>query len=253
MTHGIELDRLRELLDPGRAPEIPEVPAEAGYLDLLPPEQSRPRTPAQAAMHNPLVAAVYERWWRPLGGLLMGLHGPRMAEERGNAARMLGLTGEQLVLDVACGPGNFTRGFGEALSGKGFAVGLDVSPPMLARAVRDNRGDRVAYLRADARTLPFPDLTFDAVGCFAALYLVPQPFVVLDELIRVLAPGGRVAVLTSCRTGVPGLRGPETLIARTAGLRLFERHDITRVFERHGLRDIDQKVTGFAQFVTARK
>ncbi len=45
--------------------------------------------------------------------------------------------------------------------------------------------------------LPFADATFDAVCCFGALYLMPEPFRVAREMVRVLRPGGRVAILTS--------------------------------------------------------
>lgn len=242
------LERLAELLADGRVPRD-----SGGYLDLLPPETGRPETLAQAAMHNPVVAAIYERWWRPFGAAVLGLNGLGMDRERRAARETLGLDGEQLVLDVACGPGNFTHDYGEALQGKGFAVGLDVSPPMLARAVRDNSGERVAYLRADARDLPFADGTFDAVSCFAALYLVPEPFRVIDELVRVLAPGGRLAVLTSARSGLGVLRLPEDLLGATTGLRMFGRDEVTGVFDRHGMIDVRQRITGFAQFVSARK
>ncbi|MBP1159456.1 ubiquinone/menaquinone biosynthesis C-methylase UbiE [Rhodococcus sp. PvR099] len=44
--------------------------------------------------------------------------------------------------------------------------------------------------------MPFDDGTFDAVCCYAALYLVPEPMTVVDEMIRVLSPGGRIAVMT---------------------------------------------------------
>ena len=66
--------------------------------------------------------------------------------------------------------------------------------PGVTKAVADNSGPRVGYVRGDARRLPFADGSFDAVCCYAALYLVPEPFTVLSELLRVLAPGGRLAV-----------------------------------------------------------
>ncbi|WP_158886733.1 class I SAM-dependent methyltransferase [Amycolatopsis anabasis] len=246
------VDRVRELLDPDRVPGPGD--DSAGYLDLLPPDAQRPRTGAQNAMHSPLVASVYERWWRPaFSRVLLGPNGPSMTDERKLARESLELDRARTVLDVCCGPGNFTRHFGETLGDDGVAVGLDVSPPMLARAVRDNTGERVAYVRADARELPFPDKTFDAVSCFAALYLVPEPFRVLDELVRVLAPGGRIAVLTSYLTEWPGVRQAELLVARLTGQKMFARTEITGVFTRHGLTEVRQRISGAAQFVSARK
>lgn len=245
------LNRLRALLDADRVPSTADT--SEGYLDLLGPGEERHATLAQAAMHNKLVAAIYERWWRPAGSVLMGLHGPRMDAERGLARRTLEIAGQAKVLDVACGPGNFTRGFAEALSGDGIAIGLDVSPPMLRRAVVDNAHERAAYLRADARTLPFPDATFDAVCCFAALYLVSEPFTVIAELLRVLAPGGRIAVMTSRTIGPRPIRLGQHLAGRVTGVRMFGHDEITEVFERGGLVDVAQRVSGFAQFVSARR
>ena len=72
---------------------------------------------------------------------------------------------------------------------------------MLEVAVRDTASGNVAYVRGDARDLPFRDGSFDAVCCFAALYLIEEPMRALAEIVRVLAPGGRVALLSSCNRG----------------------------------------------------
>lgn len=248
---GPAFDHMMRLLDPDRLP--PTTDASPGYLDLIGTSTDRHSTIAQAAMHNPVVAAIYERWWRPTGSVLMGMHGPRMDAERSLARRTLHIEGEAKVLDVACGPGNFTRAFAESLDGEGIAIGLDVSPPMLDRAVVDNAHERAAYLRADARVLPFPDGSFDAVCCFAALYLVPEPFRVIDELLRVLASGGRIAVMTSCTVGPAPLRIAQNVIGGVTGIRMFGRNEVTDVFGRAGLTEIRQRVSGFAQFVSARK
>ncbi len=248
---GAGLARVRAMLDPTRLDREPDV--SAGYLDLLGADSRQPRTLAQRAMHSGLVASVYQRWWRPALGGLMGLDGPRMDAERRDAVRVLGLGGSERVLDVACGPGNFTRTFADALTGDGVAVGLDVSRPMLARAVVDNAAPRAGYLRADARRLPFADGGFDAVCCYAALYLVPQPFTVLTELLRVLAPGGRIALLTSYHVPAEPLRSAQGAIGWFSGLRMFDGDEITAVLRAGGLVDIRQRVTGFAQFVSARR
>ena len=96
----------------------------------------------------------------------------------------------------------------------GLAVGLDISVPMLTRAVLDNSGPRTCYVRGDAGTLPFGDETFDAVCCFGALYLMPEPFQVAREMVRVLRPGGRVAILTSYAGQTPPVRHAMTASAR---------------------------------------
>lgn len=241
--------QLRALLDPARLDRDPD--EASGYLDLLPPDPGQPRTLAQWAMHSALLAPIYQRWWRPTFTAALGLGS--MASARRAAVTELGIGGAQRVLDVACGPGLFTREFAEALDGGGLAVGLDASAAMLAQAVRDNGVGRAAYLRADARRLSFPDASFDAVCCYAALYLVPEPFRVLDEMVRVLAPGGRLAVLTSYRGRREPVRTVQGMAGWVAGLRMFDRDEITGALRSAGLAQIDQTVTWFAQTVRARR
>lgn len=245
------LARLRALLDPERLDREPDV--SAGYLDLLGEDDDQPSTPAQWAMRSGLVAAVYQRGWRAGLNLAMGLAGPSAEQERRDAVRALELGGEQRVLDVACGPGNFTHVFAGALTGEGLAVGLDTSRAMLARAVAENLVPRSAYLRADARRLPFPDATFDAVCCYAALYLVPEPFTVLVEMLRVLAPGGRIALMTSYRGNWPLQRAARDLLGLVSGTRMFDRDELTGLLRASGLVDIRQELHGPLQFVTARR
>lgn len=249
MTTTTTLDRLREIVRPDALSD--NAHSAAGYLDLLPPPSDQPQRGAQRAMNNPTVVAVYEGPWR--WGQTVAYTGITPAAERRRAAAALRLKGTQRLLDVACGPGNFTKYLGQQLDQEGLAVGLDFSEPMLRRAVRTNVADSVGYIRADARTLPFDDGSFDAVCCFAALYLVPEPFEVLDEMIRVLAPGGRIAVMTSCTRGPALLRSVSVTLAALGGLHGFDRSDITSVLHAADFRDIDQEVRGLSQFVSAIK
>jgi SAM-dependent methyltransferase len=255
----LELTRLRALLDPTRLHGEPD--DTAGYLDVLenlPPNSAaaaggHPRTFAQRAMESNVVAAVYQRGWRYGLNLAMGRSGPGAEQERRDAADALALGGEQRVLDVACGPGNFTHVFARALRGAGLAVGLDASKPMLARAVAEHTVPRAAYLRADARRMPFRDASFDAVCCYAALYLVPEPFTVLVEMLRVLAPGGRIALMTSYRGSWELQRTARTALGWVGGVRMFDRDELTGVLRASGLVDIEQQLSGFVQFVRARR
>ena len=80
------------------------------------------------------VSRIYERWWRPgLGRVAKGLTGPGMAEEKRIARLLMGLGPGDGVLDVACGPGNFTRDFARTVGDEGLAIGVDGSRPMLRR------------------------------------------------------------------------------------------------------------------------
>ncbi|MEK8070087.1 class I SAM-dependent methyltransferase [Rhodococcoides navarretei] len=226
---------------------------DGGYVELMPNVPAPNPSPASVAMNNRVVAAIYEKLWRPFGVSLMGIAGMSMSAERAKAVADLRLGGPQRVLDVACGPGNFTRFLSEALTGDGLAVGFDISEAMIARAVRDNRGPRAAYVRGDAAHLPYAGATFDAVCCYAALYLVPQPMTVLDELIRVLRPGGRIAIMTSCEPRPAPLGAAVSLGTGLAGVRMFPKNLFVDVFEASGLTEVEQEIRGLAQFVSATK
>jgi ubiquinone/menaquinone biosynthesis C-methylase UbiE len=207
----------------------------------------------QRLMLSRVLPQIYQRLWRPLGGrLLMGLTGPGTGGEHRIAREMLAISPRDLVLDVACGPGNFTRDFAQAAS-EGTVVGLDASRTMLDVAVRKTRRGNVAYIRGDASDLPFRDGCFNAVCCFAALYLIEEPMRALEEIIRVLAPGGRVALLSSCNRGVLPAFATSAVSRGLSGVRIFGRDELTKPLIDGGLVEVEQRVVGLAQFVSGRK
>ncbi|HEX6460131.1 MAG TPA: methyltransferase domain-containing protein [Thermoleophilaceae bacterium] len=246
------IERTLDLIQPSKLPAVPHV--EAGYLDLLGEERVAGSHPGQQLMESTGLALIYERLWRPvLGRLLMGAVGPGMDDERKIAAEMLELAPGDLVLDVGCGPGNFARSFADEVEDDGLVVGLDASGAMLARAVRETASGSVCYVRGNASDLPFEDESFDAVCCFAALYLIEDPMGAIDEIARVLRPDGRVAILTSVNRGLLPTALANAFARPLTGVRIFGRHDITRALERRGLMRPAQRVSGLAQFVSARK
>jgi SAM-dependent methyltransferase len=227
-----------------------------GYLDLIGDSAPESTGLGQRLMLSGPVPLIYERWWRPtLGRIAKGVLGPGMKDEHRIARLLLGLTPGDGVLDVACGPGNFTRSFARTVGEGGIAVGIDVSPAMLARAVQGTPAreyPNVAYVRGNATRLPFRDQTFDAVSCFAALHLFAEPFVAIDHMTRVLTPGGRIAILTSCRTRSAVMRSWDEPLGRAGGIRMFDHDEIVGALEDRGFRDVSQRITGLAQFVGGR-
>ncbi len=211
----------------------------------------------QDFMLSGLVPGVYERWWRPaLGRAVKGAFGPGMRDEHWIAHLLLAVSPGDAVLDVACGTGQFTRGFARTVGAEGLAVGIDVSETMLARAVDDTAaarlGDRTAYVRGHAQELPFVEGVFDAVCCFAALHLFADPDRALDQMAAMLAPGGRIAIFTSARGRTAPLRTWESIAGACSGIRLFERDEVVRALERRGFEETRQRVAGFTQFVGGR-
>jgi SAM-dependent methyltransferase len=244
-------DPLRPLLKPEHAERRPN---DAGYLDLL-DDDLESTGPAQDLMVTRLVPAIYERYWRPaLGRLFKGVTGPGMAEEIRIARLLLGLGEGDKVLDLACGPGNFSRGFARAVGPRGIVVGMDASQTMLERAAAERRRagvENLALVRGDALDLPFGDSAFDAVCCFAALHLFADPFEALDEMRRVLAPGGRIAVMCSVRRQLT-VRPLKPVIERASGVKVFEVDEITGALAARGFTGIHQRLAGMVQFVGGR-
>ncbi len=89
------------------------------------------------------------------------------------------------VLDAACGAGWGTVILATTAT---EAVGVDLSPAAIADARREHGGAR--FVEGDLRSLPFESDEFEHVACFEALAHFAEPEHVLDELTRVLKPGG---------------------------------------------------------------
>lgn len=106
---------------------------------------------------------------------------------RRRAARALALARGSLVLDLACGTGDFCR----ELSRRGMrAVGFDFSFGMLGRARTS-----APLAQADILSLPVPDGRADGITCGFALRNVVDLKALFTEIARVLRPGGRIALL----------------------------------------------------------
>jgi ubiquinone/menaquinone biosynthesis C-methylase UbiE len=101
------------------------------------------------------------------------------------------------VLDVACGTGVVTRLAARIVGPDGAVAGLDINPGMLgvARTVTP-AGTRIDWHEASAESMPLPDESFDVVVSSLGLQFVPDRTAALQEMRRVLGPGGRLAIGT---------------------------------------------------------
>jgi SAM-dependent methyltransferase len=244
-----------ELLEPEARQRAEALSPAAGYLDLIEGELES-TGPTQDLMRSTYVPQIYERYWRPaLGRMAKGVRGPGMSEEIRIARLLLGLSPGDRVLDIACGPGNFSRAFAAGVGEDGLVVGLDASRTMLERGAAELRRsglDNLSLVRGDATALPFRDACFDGVCCFAALHLFADPLAGLDEMSRVLTPGGRIALMTSVQRQL-GPRGPlKPLSERLSGMRVFGQQEIVEALQQRGFDQIHQRVSGLVQFVGGR-
>jgi ubiquinone/menaquinone biosynthesis C-methylase UbiE len=100
------------------------------------------------------------------------------------------------VLDVACGTGVFARLAAHVVGPSGQVVGIDPSAIAVATARLIDPTSIVDWQQWDDGGLPFGDGTFDVVACQHALHRFPDPDLALEEMRRVLAPGGRLGITT---------------------------------------------------------
>lgn len=143
---------------------------------------------------KPCCALLYEL---PLTSLLLGesFHpgGNRLTRQLAEQA-LVGPASR--VLDIACGPGNSARLLADEFGA--IVTGVDYSNSLLEQArnltVVAGLSQRVDFLHAEAQHLPFEQDTFDVVFCECALCTFADAPRVLTEMLRVLKPGGRLAL-----------------------------------------------------------
>ncbi len=118
---------------------------------------------------------------------------------RFRAIRSLGLTGRERLLDVCTGTADVAIAGARARQGAARALGVDFSGAMLEHGLtkvhHQGLERRVKLVRGDAMRLPVADTTVDAVTIAFGIRNVERPEVACAELLRVLRPGGRLAIL----------------------------------------------------------
>lgn len=111
------------------------------------------------------------------------------------------------VLDIGTGPGYLARAAAARVGPDGRAVGLDASPEMVERAQAHAlaEGQGATFVLAGAQKMPFENGSFDVVVSRLAMHHIPADVKgdAMDEIARVLAPGGRM-VLTDLKAQTLG-------------------------------------------------
>lgn len=110
------------------------------------------------------------------------------------AAAAMGLRGGDSVLDAGCGTGRALTALRDAVGPRGTVLGADLTPEMLAAAVRGGRDAVGALLLADVARLPLRADSLDAVFAAGLIAHLPEPATNLRELARIVRPGGRLAL-----------------------------------------------------------
>ncbi len=126
---------------------------------------------------------------------LLSLHSP--LGERMFRRRQFDLRGARQIMDVGSGAGQLAAHVLKYSDPEARLTCIDLSPEMLRRARNRLKSDRPIYAAADLTRLPFPDGLFDCVTCGFVLEHVPDARRGLTELARVMAPGGRMLLMTT--------------------------------------------------------
>lgn len=168
----------------------------------------------------------------------------------------------QRVLDVACGTGILAREIAPRIGSSGRVVGVDPSSGMVA--VAKQLAPAIEWREGVAESLPFPDQSFDAVVSQFGLMFFTDRRQALYEMLRVLTPGGRLAVAVwDSLDNIPAYASEVALLERTAGRQgadalrapfvLGNRKDLATLFSDAGM--ASAKITthrGTAQFPSIR-
>lgn len=166
------------------------------------------------------------------------------------------------VLDVACGTGILAREAAVRVGPTGSVVGVDIGSGMLA--VAKELAPSIEWRECAAESLPYPDRSFDAVVSQFGLMFFSDRSGALRQMIRVLKPGGRLAVavwdsLDNCEaypeevTLLQRLAGKEAADALRAPFALGDRAELIALFETSGVKSVNVEThTGTARFPSVR-
>lgn len=225
--------------------------------------------PSESAELKGCCAAVYEsEFARMLLGESFHPGGQRLTARLGE---QLGLTPGVRVLDVASGKGEsaifLAKQFGCGVVGVDF--GLQNVLEANSRATAAQMGHLVSFAQGDAERLDFENADFDAVVCECAFCTFPDKRAAAAEFVRVLRPGGQVAISDLTRSGpLPeDLKGLLAWIACIADARPIEEYSCyleaagfrVTTIERHDsalaemARDIQGRLLGIELMVKLKK
>lgn len=117
----------------------------------------------------------------------------------GKLVQLLPLTGNEHILDIACGTGRLESLLRQSHSGLDV-TGVDLSPHMIE--IARGRLPEDAHTRwhhGTLETLQLPEASFDVVTCNNAFHLFPEQQSSLVTMARLTRPGGVVAIVDWCR------------------------------------------------------
>lgn len=150
---------------------------------------------------------------------------------------LMDLRPEDRVLDLGCGTGWASRRMARVVS---EVTGLDVADEMLRRAEQTSSGIRnVRYVWGSAEKIPAPDNHFSKVLSVESFYYYADQGKALDELRRVMAPGGQLFILINLYTDNPySLRWVSELKVE---VQARSEAEYIAMIQQHGFKDVQAR------------
>jgi len=248
MTAASDTSALRRAAPLLRLP--PGARLENGVLDLL--GDAFAPTPTQRMLDTRFTAWFYDRTRNALapwtGMAPFELEAQQLADR-------LALAPGDLVLDVACGHGNFTVELARRVGPSGLVVGLDIAAAMLARAAQrvERAGlTNVLLVRGDALALPVVDRAFAKVNCSGGLHQLPDLPRALSELARVAAPGAHLTASGFAESG-EGSGGWRAWLRRRLSLHVVPLAPLARSLAAAGFERVQTDIAGPVGYVWGRR
>ena len=230
-------------------------PIKNGYLDLL-GRRTGAGNIANATNFLPGAGRGYEPLWRVRS--LNILTGEPFSNDREieKISQLVNIGTGGRFLDLGCSAGLYTRTLARKLETTGEVVGVDISPSMLKEAARRVEPARPAarpsLARADARRLPFKEGSFTGAVCGGTLNELADPSRVLRETHRVLAPGGRLAIMGILRARTTAGARIQRLAA-TGGIRFYRPDELQSLIAHAGFDPDPLEIHGAVFFAGATR
>lgn len=142
----------------------------------------------------------FNRWAERGKGASMERHHAPITEQ---AIVRMHLKAGDRALDLGCGSGWAARRLAREVGPRGLVVGVDISDAMIREAQAGDNPPNVRFFSAPAEHIPAEDGLFTHVLSVESFYYYADQRAVLDELQRVLAPGGRLLILMCLFRGNP--------------------------------------------------
>jgi ubiquinone/menaquinone biosynthesis C-methylase UbiE len=135
------------------------------------------------------------------------------------------------ILDVGCGGGRTIQKLA-AIAAEGMVYGVDYAKGSVAASRGKNaqliKAGRVEIRQASVSQLPFPDNKFDLITAVETQYYWPDPVKDMQEILRVLKPGGTLIIIAETYKGgrYDMLKGPVMKLLRSAHLSVDEHGEL---------------------------